>query len=56
MTGKSALTNARFFAQQAGVLLDAAKALAVVYHILWNLVHTLLADDRGSATSRDVAE
>jgi D-sedoheptulose 7-phosphate isomerase len=25
------------------------------YHILWDLVHTLLADDRGSATSRDVA-
>jgi len=25
------------------------------YHILWDLVHTLLADDRGSAMSRDVA-
>ena len=25
------------------------------YHILWDLVHTLLADDRGSATSKDVA-
>jgi D-sedoheptulose 7-phosphate isomerase len=23
------------------------------YHILWDLVHTLLADDRGSATSRE---
>lgn len=27
----------------------------VAYHILWDLVHTLLADDRGSAMSRDVA-
>jgi D-sedoheptulose 7-phosphate isomerase len=27
----------------------------VAYHILWDLVHTLLADDRGSATSRNVA-
>ena len=25
------------------------------YHILWDLVHTLLADDRGSAISKDVA-
>jgi D-sedoheptulose 7-phosphate isomerase len=25
------------------------------YHILWDLVHTLLADDRGSATSRGEA-
>ncbi|CCJ08875.1 SIS domain-containing protein [Methylocystis sp. SC2] len=25
------------------------------YHILWDLVHTLLADNRGSAISRDVA-
>ncbi len=55
MTGKSALTNARFFAQQAGVLRDAAKALAAVHCILWSLVHTLLADDRGSATNRGVA-
>lgn len=27
----------------------------VAYHILWDLVHTLLADDRGSAANRDVA-
>jgi D-sedoheptulose 7-phosphate isomerase len=25
------------------------------YHILWDLVHTLLADDRGSATTRETA-
>jgi D-sedoheptulose 7-phosphate isomerase len=25
------------------------------YHILWDLVHTLLADDRGSATSKEAA-
>jgi D-sedoheptulose 7-phosphate isomerase len=25
------------------------------YHILWDLVHTLLADDRGSATTREAA-
>jgi D-sedoheptulose 7-phosphate isomerase len=25
------------------------------YHILWDLVHTLLADDRGSAISKDVS-
>ena len=25
------------------------------YHILWDLVHTLLADDRGSATTKDAA-
>jgi D-sedoheptulose 7-phosphate isomerase len=25
------------------------------YHILWDLVHTLLADDRGSATTKGVA-
>jgi D-sedoheptulose 7-phosphate isomerase len=25
------------------------------YHILWDLVHTLLADDRGSATTRGAA-
>ncbi|HEY8125191.1 MAG TPA: SIS domain-containing protein [Methylocystis sp.] len=25
------------------------------YHILWDLVHTLLADDRGSAMNKDVA-
>jgi len=25
------------------------------YHILWDLVHTLLADDRGSAASKDAA-
>jgi len=25
------------------------------YHILWDLVHTLLADDRGSATARGAA-
>ena len=25
------------------------------YHILWDLVHTLLADDRGSATSKGAA-
>ena len=25
------------------------------YHILWDLVHTLLADDRGSAMNREVA-
>ncbi len=47
--------NARFFAQQAGVLIDAAKAHAAAYHILWDLVHTLLADNRGSAISKDVA-
>ena len=23
------------------------------YHILWDLVHTLLADDRGSATTKE---
>lgn len=27
----------------------------IAYHILWDLVHTLLADDRGSATSKGVA-
>ena len=26
------------------------------YHILWDLVHTLLADDRGSATTKGAAE
>jgi D-sedoheptulose 7-phosphate isomerase len=26
------------------------------YHILWDLVHTLLADDRGSAAARETAE
>jgi D-sedoheptulose 7-phosphate isomerase len=25
------------------------------YHILWDLVHTLLADDRGSATTKGAA-
>ncbi|HKN08328.1 MAG TPA: SIS domain-containing protein [Pseudomonadota bacterium] len=25
------------------------------YHILWDLVHTILADDRGSATTKDAA-
>jgi D-sedoheptulose 7-phosphate isomerase len=25
------------------------------YHILWDLVHTLLADDRGSARTRGAA-
>ena len=25
------------------------------YHILWDLVHTLLADDRGSAVSKGAA-
>ena len=25
------------------------------YHILWDLVHTVLADDRGSATTKDAA-
>jgi len=25
------------------------------YHILWDLVHTLLADDRGSATAKEAA-
>jgi len=27
----------------------------VAYHILWDLVHTLLADDRGSATTKGAA-
>jgi D-sedoheptulose 7-phosphate isomerase len=27
----------------------------VTYHILWDLVHTLLADDRGSATTKGAA-
>jgi D-sedoheptulose 7-phosphate isomerase len=27
----------------------------VAYHILWDLVHTLLADDRGSATTKGTA-
>jgi len=27
----------------------------IAYHILWDLVHTLLADDRGSATTREAA-
>lgn len=27
----------------------------IAYHILWDLVHTLLADDRGSATSKGAA-
>lgn len=27
----------------------------IAYHILWDLVHTLLADDRGSATRRGAA-
>jgi len=27
----------------------------VAYHIIWDLVHTLLANDRGSAISKDVA-
>ena len=27
----------------------------IAYHILWDLVHTLLADDRGSATTRGAA-
>ena len=26
------------------------------YHILWDLVHTLLADDRGSAVSKGAAD
>jgi len=55
MTGKSALANARCFAQQTGVLLDMGKALDAVHDILWDLVHTLLADDRASTTRRDVA-
>jgi D-sedoheptulose 7-phosphate isomerase len=25
------------------------------YHILWDLVHTLLADDRGSASTKGAA-
>ena len=25
------------------------------YHILWDLVHTILADDRGSATTKGAA-
>lgn len=28
----------------------------IAYHILWDLVHTLLADDRGSALSKGAAE
>jgi D-sedoheptulose 7-phosphate isomerase len=27
----------------------------VAYHILWDLVHTLLADDRGSAATKGAA-
>jgi len=27
----------------------------IAYHILWDLVHTLLADDRGSATTKEAA-
>ena len=27
----------------------------IAYHILWDLVHTLLADDRGSAASKGAA-
>ncbi len=27
----------------------------IAYHILWDLVHTLLADNRGSAAKREVA-